>query len=116
MAGATGFVGRAAAQAIGLAPPVMIGVPFLTPRLSSLWVRFVTRANWQVARQIVVGLAEDLLSRDDRFWTLVGHPDRLRFAEAAKRALEMERREGSVPGAWGAFERALKTAKARVGA
>jgi hypothetical protein len=30
----------------------------LSPRLSSLWVRFVTRAKWSVAREVVVGLTK----------------------------------------------------------
>ncbi|MGZ3442280.1 MAG: NmrA family NAD(P)-binding protein, partial [Polyangia bacterium] len=41
------------ARVLGLARPRMIQLPLLTPRLSSLWVRFVTRARWSVAREIV---------------------------------------------------------------
>ena len=88
------------------AVPSTIRVPLLSPWLSSLWVRFVTRAKWSVAREVVLGLSEDLLARDDRFWQLVGHPDRLSFAEAARLSLDAERREGPVRGAWGAIERA----------
>ena len=84
----------------------MLAVPFLSPRLSSLWVRFVTRAEWAVAREVVVGLTEDLLARDDRFWQLIGHPQRLPFAEGARRAVAAERSEGPAPGFWGAIERA----------
>ena len=93
-------------RAMGLPHPRMIEVPFLTPRLSSLWVRFVTRARWSVAREVVVGLAEDLLARDDRFWRLIGRPVRLTFAQAARAALDAEVRQGRVQGAWGAVERA----------
>jgi hypothetical protein len=60
---------------MGLPHPRMVEVPLLSPRLS-LWVRFVTRAQWSVAREVVVGLTEDLLARDDRFWQLIGHPQR----------------------------------------
>ena len=94
------------ARAMGLPRPRMVEVPLLSPRLSSLWVRFVTRARWSVAREVVVGLTEDLLARDDRFWQLVGQPHRSSFAEAARRALDAERGDRSVQGAWGAIERA----------
>jgi uncharacterized protein YbjT (DUF2867 family) len=97
---------EATARVVGLRPPHMVEVPFLTPRLSSLWVRFVTRAKWSVAREVVVGLTEDLLSHDDRFWGLIDHPHRLTFAQAASLALDAERRDGRVPGPWGAIERA----------
>ena len=80
-------------------------MPLLTPRLSSLWVRFVTRARWPVAREVVVGLNHDLLAADDRFWRLIDGPNRLLFAEAAQRALAAERRQQPVAGAWGAVER-----------
>jgi len=93
------------ARVMRLAHPRILEVPFLSPRLSSLWVRFVTRAQWSVAREVVVGLAEDLLAGDDRFWELIGHPHRLSFAEAARLALDAERGDGRVRGTWGAIER-----------
>jgi len=93
------------ARVMGLRHPRMVQVPFLSPRLSSLWVRFVTRAQWSVAREVVVGLTEDLLAQDDRFWQLIGHPHRLSFAEAARRALDAERGDPRAQGAWGAIER-----------
>jgi len=91
---------------MGLEHPRMIEVPLLSPHLSSLWVRFVTRAKWSVAREVVIGLTEDLLAADDRFWRLIDHPDRLPFADAARRALDAERSQRPVPGPWGAIERA----------
>jgi len=54
----------------------------------------------------VVGLTEDLLAADDRIWRLIEHPDRLAFADAARIALDAERSQRPVPGAWGAIERA----------
>jgi len=93
------------ARVMGLAQPRMIEVPLLSPRLSSLWVRFVTRAQWSVAREVVIGLTEDLLAQDDRFWQLIAHPHRLSFADAARHALEAERRDSRIQGAWGAIER-----------
>jgi uncharacterized protein YbjT (DUF2867 family) len=99
------------ARVMGLRHPRVVQVPLLSPRLSSLWVRFVTRAQWSVAREVVIGLTEDLLARDDRFWQLVGHPRRLSFAEAAARALEAERSDGRVQGPWGAIERVRGVSK-----
>jgi len=102
------------ARVMGLPHPRMIEVPLLSPRLSSLWVRFVTRAKWSVAREVVVGLAEDLLARDDRFWRLIDHPNRLTFAEAARVALAAERRQQPVAGTWGAVEHARGLRERRV--
>lgn len=96
------------ARVLGLPHPRMIAVPLLSPRLSSLWVRFVTRAKWSVAREVVVGLTDDLLARDDRFWRLIDHPNRLTFAEGARLALESERSQGPVRGTWGAVEHARR--------
>lgn len=96
------------AREMRLPPPFAIEVPVLTPRLSSHWVRFVTRAKWSVAREVVVGLTHDLLARDAGFWPRIGHFDRLSFREAARRALADERRDGPIPGLWGVVERALK--------
>jgi uncharacterized protein YbjT (DUF2867 family) len=93
------------ARAMGLGRPHTIDVPLLTPNLSSLWVRFVTRADWQVAREIVVGLAEDLLARDDRYWHLIDHPRLQTFPTAARRALDAERQGAPMRGAWAALER-----------
>ncbi|HMI94221.1 MAG TPA: hypothetical protein VK509_22770 [Polyangiales bacterium] len=83
----------------------MGSLSWLMVRLSSLWVRFVTRATWSVAREVVVGLADDLLARDERFWQLIEHPQRMAFADAAKVALDAERRDGRIHGAWGMIER-----------
>ena len=95
------------AAILGVRRPLMVEVPLLTPRLSSHWVRLVTRADWTVAREVVIGLTDDLLARDDRFWTLIGQPGPLGFDEAARRAIAAERSAGPVRGAWGAVERAL---------
>jgi len=93
------------ARVMGLRHPRMIAVPLLSPRLSSLWLRFVTRANWSVAREVVVGLIDDLLARDDRFWPLIDHPNRLTFGAAARVALDAERCQEPSSGPWGAIER-----------
>ncbi len=96
------------ARLMGLRPPRTIELPFLSPRLSSHWVRFVTRARWAVAREVVLGLEHDMLARDGAFWSRIGHPSLLSFSEAARRALEAESAHGPVPGQWGRIERARK--------
>jgi uncharacterized protein YbjT (DUF2867 family) len=67
-----------------------IEIPLLTPQLSALWLKLVTRADFAVARELVLGLSEDLLPRDARFWQLIGHSELLPFDEAARRALMSE--------------------------
>lgn len=101
------------AAALGVRKPIMIDVPFLSPQLSSHWVRFVTRAEWSVAREVVVGLKTDLLAHDNRFWALIEHSTLLTFDEAARLAIEDERRSGPVPGAWGVIERLLAGTRQR---
>ena len=103
------------AAALGVRRPMMIEVPFVSPRLSSHWVRFVSRADWSVAREVVVGLKTDLLARDDRFWGLIGHTRLMNFDDAARRAIEDERRSGPVGGAWGVVERLLARANPQTG-
>jgi uncharacterized protein YbjT (DUF2867 family) len=88
---------------LGLRPPLMINVPFLTPWLSSQWVRFVTRADWSVAREIVLGLREDIVSRDDTYWRTIGHPDRRALEDAERGAGRRARRpDDRLPGPLGA--------------
>ena len=96
------------ADALGLARPRMIEVPLITPKLSSFWVRLVTRAKWKVAKQIVLGLTSDVLAKSEGYWGLVGHPRRLTLSEAAKKTVAAERKRGPVKGAWGAVERRLR--------
>jgi len=67
--------------------PVMIDVPVLTPRLSSYWLKLVTGADYEVARQLIEGLSHDLLASQREFWELVPEHRRLTFDEAALSAL-----------------------------
>ena len=96
-----------AAIALGRSHPTSVSLPVLTPWLSSLWLRFVTRASWSVTKEIVLGLTQDLLARDARYWELIGHTRRQSFSAAAAQALTQERAEGNVPGLWGIVERSL---------
>jgi hypothetical protein len=66
--------------------PLLIEVPLLTPRLSSLWLYLVTPASVAVARPLVEGLRIPTVARDDRIWDLVG-VQRTSFDEAILSAL-----------------------------
>lgn len=69
-----------------------IEIPALTPRLSSLWLKLVTRTDFGLARELVDGLVADLLPKDERYWGLIGHTDLIDFDDAARRALASESR------------------------
>ena len=66
--------------------PLLIELPFLTPRLSSLWLYLVTPASVAVARPLVEGLRIPTIAHDDRIWELVG-VQRTTFDEAIRLAL-----------------------------
>lgn len=68
----------------------MVRVPVLTPQLSALWLRLVTRANYQLARELVLGLTGDLLPQGRTLWGLTGHAPRWLFRDAAALALADE--------------------------
>ncbi|MFN3652861.1 MAG: NAD(P)H-binding protein [Armatimonadota bacterium] len=92
---------------MGRRRPVMVEVPVLSPWLSSHWVHFVTRAEWSVAREVVIGLQHDFLARDGRYWELIGLTHRISFDQAVREALAEERGDGPIPGVWGGIERTL---------
>ena len=83
-----------------------VSLPWLPPRISALWLRFITRADYAVARELVLGLSEDLLPLDDRYWQLTRHPPQRTFDEAARRTLSAER-AAAAGGALGRFEERL---------
>ncbi len=66
--------------------PHLIEVPFLTPRLSSLWLQLVTPVNAAVTRPLVEGLKIPTVARDDRIWELVPG-SRTPFDDAVRSAL-----------------------------
>ncbi len=92
------------AAVMGLPHARTIDVPVLSPWLSSHWVRFVTRADWSVAREVVLGLAHDFLARDGRYWQLIGHEELIPFPEAVRRALAEEAGDPDPEGFWGRVE------------
>ena len=66
--------------------PIFIEVPFLTPRLSSLWLHLVTPASVSVARPLIEGLRIPTVAHDDRIWDLV-KVQRMTFDQAVRLAL-----------------------------
>ena len=84
-----------------------VGVPFLTVSLSSWWLKLVTRADFSLARELVLGFKGDLLPVDARYWAEIGHSPQWTFEAAAKKALAEERLELSVRGVTGKLEETL---------
>ncbi|HSK14958.1 MAG TPA: NAD(P)H-binding protein [Gaiellaceae bacterium] len=66
--------------------PLIVEVPVLSPRLSSLWLHLVTPVKAGVARPLVEGLRNPTVARDDRIRKLVPF-EPTPFDEAAKAAL-----------------------------
>jgi uncharacterized protein YbjT (DUF2867 family) len=71
--------------------PLLFRVPFVSPSLSSHWIRLVTRADHRLAAELVEGLTSDLLATRPGFWTAAGLPTPIALEEAARRALADER-------------------------
>jgi uncharacterized protein YbjT (DUF2867 family) len=70
--------------------PLIVEVPLLTPRLSSLWLHVVTPVKASVARQLVDGLRNETVAREHRIEALL--PLELTpFDEAARAALAADR-------------------------
>jgi uncharacterized protein YbjT (DUF2867 family) len=70
--------------------PLLFKVPFVSPSLSSHWIRLVTRADHRLAAELVEGLTSDLLATRPGFQELAGLPPPLGLEEAVRRALEAE--------------------------
>ncbi len=66
--------------------PIIIEVPFLTPRLSSLWLRLVTPVQVGVARPLIDGLRNPTIVHDNRLRSLVSF-ELTSFDSAAQAAI-----------------------------
>jgi len=69
---------------------VMVGVPLLTPRLSSLWCGLTTSVPRTVARPLIMGMTHEMVVRDDAARTMFPDIRPMGFEEALRRALEGE--------------------------
>ena len=83
------------AHLLGNNPPTL-RVPIVTPRLSSYWIRLVTRADQRISEELVEGLRCNLLSGDEGFWRFAPEYRRTPFDQAARAALLEEQRELSL--------------------
>jgi uncharacterized protein YbjT (DUF2867 family) len=89
---------RGYARARGLRR-LLLPVPVLTPRLSSLWVHLVTPVPAAIAQPLVEGLRNEVVVRDDRARRLFPQIVPIGYAEALARALgKLER--GDLESRW----------------
>ncbi len=84
-----------------------VPVPFLSVSLSSWWLKLVTRADFSLARELVLGFKGDLLPEDDRYWSEIGYTPKWSFEAAARRALAEEGSAASLRGVAGKLEEAV---------
>ncbi|MFQ3622980.1 MAG: DUF2867 domain-containing protein [Acetobacteraceae bacterium] len=77
------------AELLGRRRPVILRVPFLTPKLSSYWLCLVTATPAPIARALITGLKHDLVATSDRRLEQAC-PARLGFDDAVRRALARE--------------------------
>ena len=70
--------------------PTLVGVPVITPTLSSYWIALVTRADLALARELVQGLQSDLDPSGEVFWEQVEGSGPAPFQTAVYQALEDE--------------------------
>ncbi len=82
-------------------------VPFLSVSLSSWWLKLVTRADFALARELVLGFTGDLLPVDERYWGEIGYAPVWSFEAAARKALGDETAVSSLRGVAGKIEERL---------
>jgi uncharacterized protein YbjT (DUF2867 family) len=65
-------------------------IPFLSVSLSSWWLKLVTRADFSLARELVLGFTGDLLPKDERYWSEINYMPKWTFEAAARKSLADE--------------------------
>ena len=86
------------AAALGLRRRVIVPVPVLTPRLSSLWIHLVTPLSKDIARPLAEGLRNPVVCRDDAAQRLMPQP-LMTVAQAIEAAVGSHAR-GEVETSW----------------
>ena len=86
------------ADEAGLRRRLVIPVPVLTPRLSSLWIHLVTPVSHRIARPLAEGLRNRVVCRDDAAQRRM--PQRLLTPREAIRLAFDQERAGEVETAW----------------
>ncbi len=89
---------REMASALGLRRRLVIPVPVLTPRLSSLWIHLVTPLHASIARPLAEGLRNRVVCRSDEALRLMPHQC-LTIREAMDAALAKVQ-AGEIETAW----------------
>jgi uncharacterized protein YbjT (DUF2867 family) len=84
-----------------------LSVPFLSVSLSSWWLKLVTRAEFSMARELVLGFKGDLLPENDHYWSAIQYVPRWTFEAAARQALADEAHASTVLGVVGRLEEAI---------
>jgi uncharacterized protein YbjT (DUF2867 family) len=82
------------AVALGRRRPLIVSVPVLTPRLSSLWCGLVTSVPISIARPLIEGLRNETIVRDDAAARLFPDVVPIGFDEAVTRAVREESTDG----------------------
>jgi uncharacterized protein YbjT (DUF2867 family) len=67
--------------------PLIVEVPFVTPRLSSYWIRLVSGVDYPLARELVAGMTSDIIAERRGFWARAELPPPRPLAVTARRAL-----------------------------
>lgn len=75
------------AQVMGL-KRIIIGVPVLSPRLSSYWLVLFTPVNYKLAKELVLGLKTKTVKINDYAERYFPHIKITPFKEAVKKAME----------------------------
>lgn len=89
---------REAARALHLRPRVIIPVPVLTPKLSSLWIHIVTPLGASIAQPLAEGLRNRVVVNDHAIHEVMPH--RCRTIPEAMEASVRRYETGSVETAW----------------
>lgn len=89
---------RIMTQELGLPRRLVIPVPVLTPRLSSLWIHLVTPLSARIARPLAEGLRNRVVCRDDQVLRLM--PQRLLSVREAIHAALGTEEKGHVETSW----------------
>lgn len=77
---------------VGLPPPLMIKVPVLTPRLSSLWIHLVTPVPAAIAQPLTEGLSIPTVCTENAIKQLIPQ-ELISCREAIRRAVDRIRQE-----------------------
>ncbi len=89
---------REMAASLGLRPRIIVPVPVLTPRLSSLWIHLITPISHRIARPLAEGLRNRVVCRNDHARTLM--PQRLLGVREAIDEAVGRRRADQVESSW----------------